>query len=93
MLKTVGMQSATAHTVWSGKVAGLDPQCIIRLGLPGWVECAGCADRGSYDLTQHSKITGEKLTVERLNSDSSVEEVHPHVVEPSFGELVKILLI
>ena len=24
----------------------------------GWVECVGCADRSAYDLSQHSKATG-----------------------------------
>ena len=27
----------------------------------GWIESVGCADRSAYDLTAHSKRTGEKL--------------------------------
>jgi glycyl-tRNA synthetase len=27
----------------------------------GWVECVGCADRAAYDLSMHSKTTGERL--------------------------------
>lgn len=29
----------------------------------GWIECVGCADRSAYDLTVHSKRTGEALVV------------------------------
>lgn len=33
----------------------------------GWIECVGCADRSCYDLSMHSKATGEKLVArERL---------------------------
>lgn len=33
----------------------------------GWIECVGCADRAAYDLSMHSKFTGEKLVArERL---------------------------
>ncbi len=30
-----------------------------------WVECAGCADRSAYDLTQHTQHSGQKLAAER----------------------------
>lgn len=29
----------------------------------GWIECVGCADRSAYDLTVHSKKTGQPLVV------------------------------
>ncbi|CUS08852.1 unnamed protein product [Tuber aestivum] len=29
----------------------------------GWIECVGCADRSAYDLTVHSRKTGEQLVV------------------------------
>jgi glycyl-tRNA synthetase len=29
----------------------------------GWIECVGCADRSAYDLTVHSKKTGDPLIV------------------------------
>ncbi|KAI5840467.1 hypothetical protein DFP73DRAFT_517309 [Morchella snyderi] len=29
----------------------------------GWIECVGCADRSAYDLTVHSKKTGQSLIV------------------------------
>ena len=50
----------------------------------GWIECAGIADRCDYDLKQHSKASGKKLTVE-VNNNNSKEEIVPHVIEPSFG--------
>lgn len=31
----------------------------------GWVEAVGCADRSCFDLTQHSKASGSRLTAER----------------------------
>jgi len=31
----------------------------------GWIECVGCADRSAFDLTQHTKATGIKLTAEK----------------------------
>ena len=27
----------------------------------GWIECVGCADRACYDLSVHTKATGERL--------------------------------
>lgn len=32
----------------------------------GWVECVGLADRSAYDLTAHTKGSGEKLVASRL---------------------------
>ena len=43
----------------------------------GWMECAGIADRGVYDLFQHGKHSGENFN--KLTGAS------PSVVEPSFG--------
>ena len=37
--------------------------------LQGWLECVGCADRSAYDLTQHSKATGQRLTAQRQLSE------------------------
>lgn len=31
----------------------------------GWIECVGCADRSAYDLKQHTKSSGIRLSVER----------------------------
>jgi glycyl-tRNA synthetase len=27
----------------------------------GWIECVGCADRACFDLSMHTKVTGERL--------------------------------
>ncbi|KAI5790286.1 glycyl-tRNA synthetase [Geopyxis carbonaria] len=37
----------------------------------GWIECVGCADRSAYDLTVHSKRTGQPLIV-RENLETPV---------------------
>ena len=29
--------------------------------IQGWIECVGCADRACYDLSVHTKATGERL--------------------------------
>lgn len=39
----------------------------------GWIECVGCADRAAYDLSMHTKSTGERLVVrERLAEPKQV---------------------
>ncbi|MCD6726550.1 MAG: glycine--tRNA ligase [Solirubrobacteraceae bacterium] len=48
----------------------------------GWSELEGVADRGSYDLTQHSEHSGEKL---EYFDTASGERYVPHVVEPAAG--------
>jgi glycyl-tRNA synthetase len=39
-----------------------DAECKISYG---WIECVGCADRSSYDLTQHAKCSGHGLVAQR----------------------------
>jgi glycyl-tRNA synthetase len=46
----------------------------------GWKELAGIANRGSFDLGQHSKFSGKDLGVTEEG-----EKISPHVIEPSFG--------
>src|SRR4029450_4714272 len=48
----------------------------------GWSELEGIANRGDFDLTQHTKFSGEKL--EYVDSGSGDRYV-PHVVEPAAG--------
>jgi glycyl-tRNA synthetase len=48
----------------------------------GWSELEGIANRGDFDLTQHSKFSGEKL--EYVDGNSG-ERYVPHVIEPSAG--------
>jgi glycyl-tRNA synthetase len=45
----------------------------------GWLELEGIANRGDYDLTQHSKFSG--TTLEYVGPDG--ERYVPHVVEPA----------
>jgi glycyl-tRNA synthetase len=48
----------------------------------GWSELEGIANRGDFDLTQHTKFSGEKLEyVDSATGDRYV----PHVVEPAAG--------
>jgi glycyl-tRNA synthetase len=48
----------------------------------GWSELEGIANRGDFDLTQHTKFSGEKL--EYVDSATG-ERYVPHVVEPAAG--------
>ncbi|MBR9689519.1 MAG: glycine--tRNA ligase [Candidatus Altiarchaeota archaeon] len=56
----------------------------------GWKEMVGISNRADFDLKQHSKFSGNDLSV--LDGD---ERVYPFVMEPSFGvdRLVMALLI
>ena len=48
----------------------------------GWKELEGIHARGDYDLTQHSKHSGQKL---EYNDQEKGEKYIPHVVETSAG--------
>ncbi len=48
----------------------------------GWGELEGIANRGDYDLTQHSKHSGEKLD---YFDQATGERYVPHVIEPAAG--------
>ncbi|MBN1252285.1 MAG: glycine--tRNA ligase, partial [Bacteroidales bacterium] len=49
----------------------------------GWRELQGIADRGDFDLSQHEKISKQKLGV---FDEETKERFLPHVIcEPSFG--------
>jgi glycyl-tRNA synthetase len=48
----------------------------------GWSELEGVANRGAYDLTQHSEASGTKL--EWVDADKG-ERFVPHVIEPALG--------
>jgi glycyl-tRNA synthetase len=53
----------------------------INLNRYGWTEMCGIHDRTDYDLTQHSKFSGQKLEATRENG----EKFTPHVLEIAFG--------
>ena len=48
----------------------------------GWSELEGIANRGDFDLTQHTEASGTKL--EWVDSGSG-ERFVPHVIEPALG--------
>ncbi|MCP3937139.1 MAG: glycine--tRNA ligase [Actinomycetia bacterium] len=48
----------------------------------GWGELEGIANRGDYDLTQHSEHAGEKL---EYFDQANNERYTPHVIEPAAG--------
>ena len=48
----------------------------------GWGELEGIANRGDYDLTQHSRHSGEDLSYYDQETDTRYV---PHVVEPALG--------
>jgi glycyl-tRNA synthetase len=48
----------------------------------GWGELMGLAHRGTYDLTQHTKYSGEELN---YFDPETNEKYVPEVIEPSFG--------
>ncbi len=48
----------------------------------GWQELEGVANRGDFDLTQHTEYSGQKLEyVDTVSGDRYV----PHVIEPAAG--------
>ena len=47
-----------------------------------WSELEGIANRGDFDLTQHTKFSGEKL---EYFDQASGERYVPHVIEPAAG--------
>ncbi|KAK9501124.1 hypothetical protein O3M35_002227 [Rhynocoris fuscipes] len=56
----------------------------------GWVECVGCADRSAYDLTQHTKATGIRLTAEKkLSEPKTVEITEAQVNKGIVGKIFK----
>lgn len=48
----------------------------------GWQELAGVANRGDYDLSRHSKFSGEDL---RYFNDENNKKYFPYVIEPTLG--------
>ncbi len=48
----------------------------------GWSELEGVANRGDFDLTQHTEYSGEKL---EYFDGSTKERYTPHVIEPAAG--------
>jgi glycyl-tRNA synthetase len=53
----------------------------VQLNNYGWTEVCGVHDRTDYDLTQHAKHSGQKLSAKRDDGSEFV----PHVLEIAFG--------
>jgi glycyl-tRNA synthetase len=51
----------------------------------GWSELEGIANRGDFDLTQHTKFSGQKLEYVETLPDGSQNRYVPHVIEPAAG--------
>ena len=49
----------------------------------GWGELFGLANRADYDLSQHTKLSGQDL--QYTDPDDATKKFLPFVVEPSFG--------
>ncbi|MFC1907918.1 glycine--tRNA ligase [Chloroflexota bacterium] len=48
----------------------------------GWAELEGIANRGDFDLTQHTKCSGKSLN---YLDEETKEHITPYVIEPSAG--------
>jgi len=48
----------------------------------GWSELEGIANRGDYDLAQHTRYSGKEMTY--FNEESN-EHIVPYIIEPSAG--------
>ncbi len=48
----------------------------------GWSELEGVANRGDFDLTQHARVSGEKL---EWKDPQTGQGYVPHVIEPAAG--------
>ncbi len=53
----------------------------IELNSFGWTEMCGISDRSDYDLKQHSKFSGQKLSARTAEG----KEFFPHIIEIAFG--------
>ncbi len=53
----------------------------VELRSFGWLEVCGISDRTDYDLKQHSKHSGQKLSARNAEG----KEETPHVIEIAFG--------
>ena len=70
------------HT--KGELAHYARKCYdIDYQFPmGWAELEGIANRGDYDLVQHTKYSGKSLI---YHDDETNEDFVPYIIEPSAG--------
>ena len=63
-----------------------DLECFVN---NSWLECVGCADRGCYDLTAHSKINPKQLmTVKRKLPEAKIST--NIIIKPNISKMVKL---
>lgn len=56
----------------------------------GWIECVGCADRACYDLSVHTKATGERLVAQvDLEKSEMIDIVEIVPEKPAIGKAFK----
>lgn len=56
----------------------------------GWIECVGCADRACYDLSVHTKATGERLVAQvDLEQSEMIDVVEIVPEKPAIGKAFK----
>jgi len=61
-----------------------DLECLVG---DSWLECVGCADRGCYDLTAHSKINPKQpLTAKRKLNETTVST--NIIIKPIISKMV-----
>lgn len=54
-----------------------DAECLLS---SGWIECVGCADRGTYDLVQHEKASGIELkALRKLSTPKQIDAIRIEV--------------
>jgi glycyl-tRNA synthetase len=63
----------------------------------GWIECVGCADRSAYDLSVHSKRTGQALVAtqvlpEPIVTERAVAEYNKKTFGKTFGKDMPLVL-
>jgi len=70
------------HT--KGELAHYARECydIDYLFPMGWAELEGIANRGDFDLVQHSSFSGKSLD---YFDEETKEHIIPHIIEPSAG--------
>jgi len=66
------------------ELAHYSTQCTdVEYQFPfGWKELEGVADRGNFDLTQHTNHSGKELSV---HDEATKTSYTPHVIESSVG--------
>jgi glycyl-tRNA synthetase len=91
----IGLSEGSVHEleVGDGDRAHYSKRTIdFEFDFPfGRKELYGLAYRGDFDLSAHTKGSGQELSI--ITDDQTGEKVVPHVIEPSFGVDRTILAI